>query len=377
MFEHLSSASVNYSVLPITLSSISDTNFCFVIGICRIALTCCSSRKGAGGGELAARLIAEQLYPGVRPEDLTESQKQTVSVLGTLAAGLAGGLAGDSTADAVAGAQAGKNAVENNALSDIIENKASGVSQEEKYQSAQNQLKAAVEEFKAQNCAGLGAEACSAKMDAHRNELLAGFGGFGLDFVPVASDIKSFAEAQGAIDYLAAVVGIIPGAGDVAAKAIKGAQEALKKGDVAEASKLLNQASNEISAYNVATYPKLKDDLIKQNLDNIASQDARLAAVVKGDNGKLNYGVGAGTKDEADRLGKIWVGEGARPTSDGSGLVSADGTRIYRSPKEKPNAPGSLNPTGIQANFESYTKNIETGKMDKVGNGHLNIMGEK
>ena len=332
---------------------------------------------GAGGGELAARLIADQLYPGVRPEDLTESQKQTVSVLGTLAAGLAGGLAGDSTADAVAGAQAGKNAVENNALSDIIENKASGVSQEEKYQSAQNQLKAAVEEFKAQNCAGLGAEACSAKMDAHRNELLAGFGGFGLDFVPVASDIKSFAEAQGAIDYLAAVVGIIPGAGDVAAKAIKGAQEALKKGDVAEASKLLNQASNEISAYNVATYPKLKDDLIKQNLDNIASQDARLAAVVKGDNGKLNYGVGAGTKDEADRLGKIWVGEGARPTSDGSGLVSADGTRIYRSPKEKPNAPGSLNPTGIQANFESYTKNIETGKMDKVGNGHLNIMGEK
>ena len=80
-------------------------------------MTCCSSRKGAAGGELAARLIAEQLYPGVRPEELTESQKQTVSVLGTLAAGLAGGLAGDSTADAVAGAQAGKNAVENNYLS--------------------------------------------------------------------------------------------------------------------------------------------------------------------------------------------------------------------------------------------------------------------
>ena len=117
MFEHLISASVNYSVLPITLSSISVTNFCFVIGICRIALTCCSSREGACGGELAARLIADQLYPGVRPEDLTESQKQTVSVLGTLAAGLAGGLAGDSTADAVAGAQAGKNAVENNYLS--------------------------------------------------------------------------------------------------------------------------------------------------------------------------------------------------------------------------------------------------------------------
>lgn len=217
---------------------------------------------GAAGGELAARLIADQLYPGVRPEDLTESQKQTVSVLGTLAAGLAGGLAGDSTADAVAGAQAGKNAVENNAVSDIIENKASGVSQEEKYQNAQNQLKAAVEEFKAQNCAGLGAEACSAKMDAHRNELLAGFGGFGLDFTPVVGDIKSFAEAQGAIDYLAAVVGLIPGAGDVAGKAIKGAQEALKKGDVSEASKLINKASEEIQAVkplDVGSYKELKD----------------------------------------------------------------------------------------------------------------------
>lgn len=130
-------------------------------------------------------------------------------------------------------------------------------------------------------------------------------------------------------------------------------------------------------AENAATYPKLKDDLVQQNLNNIAAQDQRLAAVVKGDNGKLNYGVGTGTKEEADRLGKIWVGEGARPTSDGTGLVSADGTRIYRFSKEKPNAPGSLNPTGTQANFETYTKNIETGKMDKIGNGHLNILGEK
>ena len=39
--------------------------------------------------------------------------------------------------------------VENNALSDIIENKASGMSQEEKYQKAQNALVKATEEFKA------------------------------------------------------------------------------------------------------------------------------------------------------------------------------------------------------------------------------------
>jgi len=68
-------------------------------------------------GAVAGEYIAQQLYPGVNREDLTEEQRQSVSALGTLAAGLAGGLAGDSAADAVAGAQAGKNAVENNYLS--------------------------------------------------------------------------------------------------------------------------------------------------------------------------------------------------------------------------------------------------------------------
>lgn len=52
--------------------------------------------------------IAQQMYPGVHRKDLTEEQRQTISALGTLAAGLAGGVVGDSTADAVAGAQAGK-----------------------------------------------------------------------------------------------------------------------------------------------------------------------------------------------------------------------------------------------------------------------------
>ncbi|MDT0176108.1 VENN motif pre-toxin domain-containing protein, partial [Enterobacter sp. BRE11] len=79
-----------------------------------------SALTGAAGGvsgELMAKLVMNQLYPGKAVSDLTETEKQTVSALGTLAAGLAGGVAGDSTADAVAGAQAGKNAVENNHLS--------------------------------------------------------------------------------------------------------------------------------------------------------------------------------------------------------------------------------------------------------------------
>ncbi|WP_277749120.1 VENN motif pre-toxin domain-containing protein [Serratia plymuthica] len=72
---------------------------------------------GAGGGELAARVIAGELFPGRKVAELSESEKQQISVLSQLAAGLAGGVATGNTAGAVAGSQAGKNAVENNALS--------------------------------------------------------------------------------------------------------------------------------------------------------------------------------------------------------------------------------------------------------------------
>ncbi|MDY4316817.1 VENN motif pre-toxin domain-containing protein [Pectobacterium actinidiae] len=69
---------------------------------------------GAATGELAARVIADRLYPGKAISEMTESEKQTVTTLSLLAGGLAAGTAGDSTSNAVAGAQAGRNAVENN-----------------------------------------------------------------------------------------------------------------------------------------------------------------------------------------------------------------------------------------------------------------------
>ncbi|WP_145579321.1 hemagglutinin repeat-containing protein [Yersinia massiliensis] len=73
---------------------------------------------GAGGavtGELIG-MIALNTY-GKPVSELSETEKQKVSALATLAAGLAGGLIGDSTADTVAGAQTGKTVVENNSLS--------------------------------------------------------------------------------------------------------------------------------------------------------------------------------------------------------------------------------------------------------------------
>ncbi|HHH0641839.1 TPA: VENN motif pre-toxin domain-containing protein, partial [Yersinia enterocolitica] len=75
-----------------------------------------NSALAGASGAVMGEYIAQQMYPGINREDLTEEQRQTISALGTLASGLAGGLAGGSTADAVAGAQAGKNALENNYL---------------------------------------------------------------------------------------------------------------------------------------------------------------------------------------------------------------------------------------------------------------------
>ncbi|EJB3067568.1 VENN motif pre-toxin domain-containing protein, partial [Escherichia coli] len=69
---------------------------------------------GAATGEVVG-IIATQMYD--KPvNELSETEKQTVSTLATVAAGLAGGLVGDSGASAVAGAQSGKTTVENNLL---------------------------------------------------------------------------------------------------------------------------------------------------------------------------------------------------------------------------------------------------------------------
>ncbi|MBE8908623.1 hemagglutinin repeat-containing protein [Enterobacter asburiae] len=73
---------------------------------------------GAAAGELAGTLALE-IY-GKDVTALSESEKQTISALATLAAGIAGGLTGESTASAVAAAQTGKTTVENNSLAHVL-----------------------------------------------------------------------------------------------------------------------------------------------------------------------------------------------------------------------------------------------------------------
>lgn len=91
------------------------------------------------------------------------------------------------------------------------------------------------------------AEACSVKMYTERREALKETVSLGADFVPVVGTIKSAAEAQSALDYLNVAASLIPGE-RVAAGVLKAAEKALAKGDVAEASKLINKVSDEVSA---------------------------------------------------------------------------------------------------------------------------------
>lgn len=92
-----------------------------------------------------------------------------------------------------------------------------------------------------------------------------------------------------------------------------------------------------------------------------------MAVLRQATTGKGNFGVGAASADDAARLGRSWVGEGAEWSSSGKALVSPDGLRQFRPPSLKPNSPYAT--TGSQANFE--WRNIS--KVEWQGNGHLNI----
>jgi filamentous hemagglutinin len=106
----------------------------------------------------------------------------------------------------------------------------------------------------------MSAEACSVQMYTERREALKGSVSLGIDFLPVFGDIKSFAEAQSAIDYLAATIGLVPLVGDVAGETLK-LHKALKAGDLEQVSKLINTASDQIEnvkALDVSSFKELK-----------------------------------------------------------------------------------------------------------------------
>lgn len=170
--------------------------------------------------------------------------------------------------------------------------------------------------------------------------------------------------ANGDQKALENVAGVLSGA-LVSAKVLPSGGNAIKSDSAA-----VNAGKATSGAENAATYPKLKDELRQQNLNNIAKLDPRLSEAVKGSGTtNPNFSIGMGTAAEADRLGKLWVGDGGKLVDNQKKCpgcwASADGSLIYRppSPKKSPFAT-----TGVQANFQILDK---SGVV--ISNGHLNV----
>lgn len=356
-----------------------------------------SAAAGAAGaltGEIAARAIKDQLFPGKDNSDLNEADKQLISNLATLASGLAGNIVSGNASGTTAGAQAGKNAAENNSLA--VDKARESVKQSAEWWKAQVRDKLG-ENLASQLVNGL----INAGSEAGDTVMLGGDTAFDLTAALAScatgssycnqarSDlakkdasaaatltaiingdrwegIKSttIKAANGDQKALENVAGVLSGA-LVSAKVLPSGGNAIKSDSAA-----VNAGKATSGAENAATYPKLKDELRQQNLNNIAKLDPRLSEAVKGSGTtNPNFPIGMGTAADADRLGKLWVGDGGKLVDNQKKCpgcwASADGSLIYRppSPKKSPFAT-----TGVQANFQILDK---SGVV--ISNGHLNV----
>ncbi|NIX77361.1 RHS repeat-associated core domain-containing protein, partial [Microvirga terricola] len=123
--------------------------------------------------------------------------------------------------------------------------------------------------------------------------------------------------------------------------------------DIEDAKQQQNAATNNVLGEKAGNLANPLTDAEKSGMLRDAAQQ------------KGNFGMGRASRDEAEELGKAWVGPNYRTTS--KGYMSEDGLRQYRGPSEKPNSP--LATTGLQANFE--TRNQPSGPWQS--NGHLDI----
>jgi filamentous hemagglutinin family protein len=97
--------------------------------------------------------------------------------------------------------------------------------------------KAVVSDIKAACAAD---SSCTAK----KEESLLKMANLALDFTPVIGDIKGFVEAETPFDYLLVALGVVPGAGDALAKALKEGKAAYNAGDIAAATAKMEEARN-------------------------------------------------------------------------------------------------------------------------------------
>ncbi|MER2473527.1 two-partner secretion domain-containing protein [Photorhabdus laumondii] len=214
--------------------------------------------KGAAVGALAAELAAITL-------DKTFSDPMAIQAGGKIIGGAAGAIATNSAEGANSGANAGEMVIVYNSLAHLL-----SAAEKEKSGTLKTY------EEKKQAFCQQSPEAC---------KQAGGVISFGTDFVPIVGDIKGFVEAESALDYLAAAVAIIPGAGDAAGKTIKAVEKALQKGDIGEASKLLNKASDEIR------------QLPKPGTTSLPSSGVGAGSVFKVDDAQLGKKLGKHVED--------------------------------------------------------------------------------
>jgi hypothetical protein len=185
------------------------------------------------------------------------------------------------------------------------------------------------------------------KTNAAVGFFLAGFGP--AIAVGVAPAVPAVVNAAGEAS-LAYELGIPLGSSSAITSAVAGTASLITTGAV------LTRVS-EAAAPKVVVYARTAEN---QGLSWV-EQSGILRAAARG---KGNFGIGSASADDANALGRIWVGEDFTTASDGRILISKDGLRQYRPPSYKPSV------GGYQADFERrFPGQLSSGWSD----GHLDI----
>lgn len=217
---------------------------------------------GAAGGEAAAHFLSSTLYDK-SPEKLSEEEKRTVSSLSQVAAGIAGGSLSDSSDGAIIAAKTAKDAVENNnfALDSVMNNPqvdwTAEAKAQEKISEAERQSMVAFEKEHPELVKKL--------------KTTGDIASFVADFTPVLGDAKSFAEAEDAIDYALATVGVVFPPLKSFKKVNQMARTAEKAGNATDVLKYQKEAIKQfenVKALDVNSYKNLKQrSIVGDNLD--------------------------------------------------------------------------------------------------------------
>ena len=237
-------------------------------------------------GEATAEIIARAY--GKPVSELTANEKENISTLSQLAGGLAAALtakANGTTAEqrgnflaATSGAETAKRAVENNfSLESVINNPqedwGASAKAQEKISEAE---KRAIEQF-----------AKSHPKLINNLKATGDVASFLADFTPVLGDAKSFAEAEDAIDYALATVGVVFPPLKSFKKVNQMARTAEKAGNATDVLKYQKEAIKQfenVKALDVNSYKNLKQRSIvgdNLDLDHIPSFAAQIKSLEK------------------------------------------------------------------------------------------------